>query len=388
MDSIIPYGQQEVSDDDIDAVVNVLRSSCLTQGLVVPKFEHKVSEYVGSKYAVAVNSGTSALHIACLSLGLGKGDYLWTTPITFVASSNCALYCGAKVDFVDIDSNSWNMSVELLSEKLKKAKDNNMLPKVVVVVHLCGLSCEMEQIQNLAKKYKFYIIEDACHALGGKYQNQMIGNCRYSDITVFSFHPVKNITTGEGGMAVTNNRELFKHMCILRSHGITRDPSEMIQGSDYSRTYQQIDIGFNYRMTDIQAALGISQLVRLDGFIQKRHQIAKIYNKSLDRLFLKLPIYNNISHYSGLHLYVIRTKGLSVGHNKELFNILRSQGVGVNKHYIPVYRQPYYSKFGFKIDNFNNAELYYKEAITLPIFPSLTKNNIKYVVDIVNGYFQ
>ncbi len=388
MDSIIPYGQQEVSDDDIDAVVNVLRSSCLTQGLVVPKFEHKVSEYVGSKYAVAVNSGTSALHIACHSLGLGKGDYLWTTPITFVASSNCALYCGAKVDFVDIDSNSWNMSVELLSEKLKKAKDNNMLPKVVVVVHLCGLSCEMEQIQNLAKKYKFYIIEDACHALGGKYQNQMIGNCRYSDITVFSFHPVKNITTGEGGMAVTNNRELFKHMCILRSHGITRDPSEMIQGSDYSRTYQQIDIGFNYRMTDIQAALGISQLVRLDGFIQKRHQIAKIYNKSLDRLFLKLPIYNNISHYSGLHLYVIRTKGLSVGHNKELFNILRSQGVGVNKHYIPVYRQPYYSKFGFKIDNFNNAELYYKEAITLPIFPSLTKNNIKYVVDIVNGYFQ
>lgn len=381
MDSIIPYGQQEVSDDDIDAVVNVLRSSCLTQGLVVPKFEHKVSEYVGSKYAVAVNSGTSALHIACLSLGLGKGDYLWTTPITFVASSNCALYCGAKVDFVDIDSNSWNMSVELLSEKLKKAKDNNMLPKVVVVVHLCGLSCEMEQIQNLAKKYKFYIIEDACHALGGKYQNQMIGNCRYSDITVFSFHPVKNITTGEGGVAMTNNHNLAKKMSLFRSHGITRNSENMDNFRSDPWYYEQISLGYNYRLTDIQAALGVSQLKRLDKYIEKRVNIASWYNENLNKNIV--PLVRKKDRQSSHHLYVVMVQGGEKERNL-LYEKLIKSGIMASLHYIPVYMQPFFGKTDLYLEN---SEKYYRCVLSLPIYPAINFSDLERISCLCNAKF-
>ncbi|MBT4945932.1 MAG: UDP-4-amino-4,6-dideoxy-N-acetyl-beta-L-altrosamine transaminase, partial [Candidatus Marinimicrobia bacterium] len=286
---MIPYGHQDISEENIKAVVEVLRSDYLTQGPAVPAFEQAICDYTEAKYGVAVNSGTSALHIACLALGLGEGDWLWTTPITFVASANCGLYCGAKVDFVDIDPISWNLSAEKLEEKLKEAEREGKLPKVVVAVHLCGLSCDMEKISNLSKQYGFSIIEDASHALGGQYQEKNIGNGQYSDISTFSFHPIKNITTGEGGMAVTNNIQLAEKMRRLRSHGITSDPA-LMTGPKHGLWYcQQIELGFNYRMSDVHAALGISQLKRLDEFIANRRSIAKRYDQALSGLSLQLP---------------------------------------------------------------------------------------------------
>ncbi len=373
MTTMIPYGRQDVSEEDIQAVVNVLRSDYLTQGPAVPAFEKSIADYCGTQHAVAVNSATSALHIACLALNVEPNDVVWTTPITFVASANCALFCGARIDFVDIDPRSYNMSVECLAEKLVHAKKIGNLPKVVIPVHLCGQPCDMASIHALGQQYGFKIIEDASHAIGGKYRGEPIGNCRYSDITIFSFHPVKIITTGEGGMATTNDAQLAKHMQLLRSHGITREASEMTHAPDGPWYYQQIELGFNYRMTDIQAALGTSQMQRLDEFVAKRHIIAKRYDQQLADVPVITP-WQHADSFSGLHLYVIRLKqSVNSKTHRQLFEALRAERIGVNLHYIPVHRQPYYEGLGFKAGYCPEAEQYYAEAISLPMYPGLTE---------------
>lgn len=369
---MIPYGRQDINQNDIDSVIEVLQSDFLTQGPKVPLFEQMVSSKVGVKHALAVNSATSALHVACLALNLGAGDFLWTTPITFVASANCALYCGAMVDFVDIDPKTYNLCPQKLEEKLKVAEIEGRLPKIVVAVHLCGQPCDMKAINSLSKRYGFKIIEDASHAIGGKYCEEYIGNCRYSDITVFSFHPVKIITTAEGGMALTNDETLAERMNLFRSHGVTRDPLLMTHQSDGPWYYQQVELGYNYRMTELQAALGISQLERLDDFVSRRHELAKRYNV----LFQSLPVITPWQHaesYSGLHLYVIRLQ-LDKIHKTHLqvFNDLRELGISVNLHYIPVHTQPYYQQMGFRPGDFPESEKYYTEAISLPMFQGLT----------------
>jgi len=371
--AMIPYGRQDISEADIQAVVDVLRSDFLTQGPAVPAFEKSITDYCGAKHAVAVNSATSALHIACLALGVGKGDVVWTSPITFVASANCALYCGADVDFVDIDPRTYNLSTERMAEKLAQAEKSGRLPKVVIPVHLCGQPCDMAGIHALSQRYGFKIIEDASHAIGGKYKGEPIGNCRYSDITVFSFHPVKIITTGEGGMALTNDAQLVKRMQLLRSHGITRDTADMTHAPDGPWYYQQIELGFNYRMTDLQAALGLSQMQRLGEFVTRRHVIAKRYEQLLSALPVITP-WQHPDGYSGLHLYVIRLKLAEIGKtHRQVFEALRAAGIGVNLHYIPVHRQPYYEGLGFKAGYCPEAEQYYAEAISLPMYPNLTE---------------
>lgn len=381
--TVIPYGRQEITEDDIAAVVAVLRSDFLTQGPQVPRFEKAVADYCGAGHAVAMNSATSALHLACLALGLGPGDLLWTSPITFVASANCGRYCGADVDFVDIDPRTYNMCPQMLEAKLQRAELAGRLPKVVVAVHLCGQPCDMRAIARLAERYGFRIIEDASHAIGGKYQGQPIGNCRYSDITIFSFHPVKIITTAEGGMAVTNNAELARHMALLRSHGITRDEKEMTHASDGPWYYQQIDLGFNYRMTELQAALGCSQLQRLDNFVAQRHKLAQRYDELLADLPVTCP-WQHPDSYSGFHLYVIRLQRDELtSRHKAIFESLRTQGIGVNLHYIPVHTQPYYQRLGFKVGDFPAAEAYYREAISLPMFATLTEAQQIAVVEAV-----
>jgi UDP-4-amino-4,6-dideoxy-N-acetyl-beta-L-altrosamine transaminase len=370
---MIPYGRQEIIQADIDAVLDVLRSDFLTQGPVVPNFEKSVADYCGVKHAVAVNSATSALHIACLALDVGKGDIVWTTPITFVASANCALYCGASIDFVDIDPRTFNMSVERLTEKLVQAEKIGKLPKVVIPVHLCGQSCDMAGIHALGQKYGFNIIEDASHAIGGRYREEPIGNCHYSDITVFSFHPVKIITTAEGGMAVTNNEAVANKMTLLRSHGITRDPGQMTHAPDGDWYYQQIELGFNYRMTELQAALGVSQMVRLDSYVSRRHQFARRYEELLNELPVTTP-WQHPDGYSGLHLYVIRLQLEKINRShREVFDSLRKLGIGCNLHYIPVHTHPYYQHMGFTTGDFPEAESYYSEAISLPLYPTLTE---------------
>lgn len=377
---MIPYGRQDITQTDIDAVVSVLQSDFLTQGPQVPLFENSVAEHVGAKFALAVNSATSALHIACLSLGLGYGDWLWTTPITFVASANCGLYCGAKIDFVDIDPRTYNLCPLALEEKLIQAKKHNRLPKVVVAVHLCGQPCDMQAIHALSQKYGFRVIEDASHAIGGKYQNEFIGNCRYSDITVFSFHPVKIITTAEGGMALTNDEELATKMSLLRSHGITRDPAQMTHAPDGPWYYQQIDLGYNYRMTELQAALGYTQLQRLDAYVARRHELAKRYDLMLSALPLTCP-WQHPDSYSGLHLYVIRLNLLNNRKtHQQIFSELRENGIGVNLHYIPVHLQPYYANMGFQSGYLPQAEQYYAEAISLPMYQTLTNEQQDRVV--------
>ena len=368
----IPYGRQHITEADIDAVVSVLHSDFLTQGNQVPAFEQLVADYTGAKFGVAVNSATSALHIACLALGLGKGDWLWTTPITFVASANCGLYCGAKVDFVDIDPVTLNMSVQALEDKLKLAKAQNRLPKIVIPVHFSGEPCDMANIHALSQEYGFKIIEDASHAIGGKYQNSAIGSCQFSDITVFSFHPVKIITTAEGGLATTNAQDLAEKMQLLRSHGITRDADLMTQETDGSWYYQQIDLGFNYRMTELQGALGVSQMTNLDTFVARRHELAKRYDELLKDLPITLP-YRNPDNYSGLHLYPIQIKANSGKTRKQVFDSLREQNIGVNVHYIPVHTQPYYQQMGFVQGDFPHAEHYYAGAISLPLYYDLTE---------------
>jgi len=370
---MIHYGRQDITQADIDSVVAVLRSDYLTQGPIVPIFEETVASHVGAKHAIAVNSATSALHIACLALGLGPGDWLWTSPITFVASANCGLYCGANVDFVDIDLDTYNLCPYLLEAKLIAAEKLGKLPKVVVVVHLCGQSCNMAAIFTLAQKYGFKIIEDASHAIGGKYQGAFIGSGRYSDITVFSFHPVKIITTAEGGMAVTNNDLLAREMVLLRSHGITRDLAQMTHAPDGPWYYQQLSLGFNYRMTELQAALGVSQMNRLETYLVRRHKLAQRYGQLLVDLPVTLP-WQHPDSYSGMHLYVIRLQLEKIKKTHlQVFEELRKQGIGVNLHYIPVHIQPYYQGLGFKSGDFPRAERYYGEAISLPMFPALSK---------------
>jgi UDP-4-amino-4,6-dideoxy-N-acetyl-beta-L-altrosamine transaminase len=370
---MIPYGRQEVTDADIAAVEAVLRSEHLTQGPAVEHFERTVADYCGASHGITANSATSALHLACLALGVGKGDWVWTSPITFVASANCALYCGASVDFVDIDPLTCNMSTSRLEEKLEAAKASGRLPKVVIPVHLCGQPCDMEGIRVLADRYAVRIIEDASHAVGAKYKGEAVGNCRYSDITVFSFHPVKIITTGEGGMALTNNPDVANRMRLLRSHGITRDPASMTREPDGPWYYQQIALGFNYRMTDIQAALGSSQFRRVDEYVAKRQQLASRY----DAMLANLPVSTsarNLDSLSAVHLYVIR---LSLEDprksHREIFIALRERGIGVNLHYIPVHTQPYYQALGFGNGDFPEAERYYQTAISLPLFSSMSE---------------
>ncbi|MDF1582046.1 MAG: UDP-4-amino-4,6-dideoxy-N-acetyl-beta-L-altrosamine transaminase [Methyloprofundus sp.] len=379
---MIPYGRQSISEGDIQAVVEVLRSDYLTQGLVVPQFEQSVADYVGASYAVAVNSGTSALHIACLALGLGKGDWLWTSPITFVASANCGLYCGAQVDFVDIDPQTYTLSAEALERKLIEAKVKGKLPKVVVPVHFAGQSCDMKRIHELSQQYGFKIIEDASHAIGGKYLGLPIGGCQYSDITVFSFHPVKIITTAEGGLATTNQVVLADKMQLLRSHGITRNPDVMTK-NDGAWYYEQIDLGFNYRMTELQAALGVSQMQRLDDFVAIRHQLQQRYDELLRDLPVIMP-YQDKDGYSALHLYPIQLELDKITKtHAHVFDELRQNGLGVNLHYIPVHLQSYYQNMGFKQGDYPNTENYYNQAISIPMFQGLTFEMQDQVVEVL-----
>jgi UDP-4-amino-4,6-dideoxy-N-acetyl-beta-L-altrosamine transaminase len=372
---MIPYGRQDVVQSDIDAITAVLRSDFLTQGPQVPRFETAVASYCGVKHALAVNSATSALHIACLALKLGQGDWLWTSPITFVASANCARYCGAQVDFVDIDPLTFNINVAALRAKLEIAAVARRLPKIVVPVHMAGQSCDMRAIYELGLQYGFRIIEDASHAIGGRYLGEPVGSCRYSDITVFSFHPVKIITTAEGGMALTNDAAVADRMALLRSHGITRDASKMTKASEGDWYYQQIDLGLNYRMTEMQAALGVSQMQRLDDYVQLRHELAVRYDELLSDLPVQIPCRASYS-YSALHLYVIRVAATASANRAEVFHSLRSQGIGVNVHYIPVHKQPYYEKLGLQVGydalSFPHANAYYEQAISLPLYATLS----------------
>ena len=378
----IPYGRQDVSEKDITTVINVLRSDYITQGPTIEKFERKVADYCNVQHALACNSATSALHIACLALGVTKGDLVWTSPISFVASSNCALYCNADVDFVDIDPISYNMSPDALEKKLNQAKSIGKLPKVVIPVHLSGQSCEMDKIYALSMKFGFKILEDASHAIGGTYKGESVGNCKYSDIAVFSFHPVKIITTCEGGMCLTNDPQLANLIGRYRSHGITRQPSEMSKTPDGPWYYEQLNLGLNYRMNDVQAALGLSQMDRLDEFIETRRDIAKSYNDLLKNSIVETPKQHEDCN-SSWHLYIIRLKKNKKITHRELFEKFRSAGVLVNIHYIPIYKQPYYKELGFTNEGFKQSEKYYEEAISIPIFPGLTNDEQTKVVSLI-----
>jgi UDP-4-amino-4,6-dideoxy-N-acetyl-beta-L-altrosamine transaminase len=374
---MIPYGRQDISEADIEAVVEVLRSDLVTQGPVVPRFEQAVADYCGVGHGVATSSATAALHVACVALDLGPGDWLWTSPNTFVASANAARYCGARVDFVDIDPRTYNMSADALAEKLTVAEKEGKLPKIVMPVHFAGQSCDMAAIHALGERYGFRIIEDASHAIGGRYRDEPVGNGRYSDIAVFSFHPVKIITTGEGGMAVTNNAELAGRMGRLRSHGITRDPALMAGDPDGPWDYEQIELGFHYRMTDIQAALGLSQMQRLDEFVTKRRAIAAHYDEHLAALPVTTP-YQHPEQQSACHLYPIQVRDAVIRHR--VFQSLRDAGIGVNVHYIPVHTQPDYQQFGFGWDGYPEAEAFYRRAISLPMFPRLSGDEQRRVI--------
>ena len=370
---MIPYGRQDISEADIQAVIDVLKSDFLTQGPVTPAFENAVSKYCKVKFAFAMNSATSALHAACLALDVGPGDVVWTSAVTFAASANCALYCGASVDFVDIDPQTFNLSTDSLETKLLHAKDFGQLPKVVIPVHLCGQPSNMKRLKELSLIYDFKIIEDASHAIGGKYCEEPIGNCLYSDIAVFSFHPVKIITTAEGGMAVTNNAKYAKKLELMRSHGITRNIEDMVNPSKGPWYYEQIDLGYNYRMTDLQSALGLSQIDRLDEFIEARHRVADLYKSMLQDSGINLP-WQDPEGYSAFHLFVVRLKRTLVEKpHSQIFKELRDLGIGVNLHYIQVYLHPYYQKQGFLSGYCPEAEKYYSEAISLPMYPNLTE---------------
>jgi UDP-4-amino-4,6-dideoxy-N-acetyl-beta-L-altrosamine transaminase len=401
---MIQYGRQDISQADIDAVVEVLRSDFLTQGPTVPRFEQAVAEYCGAQYGVAVNSATSALHIACLALDLGLGDWLWTSPNTFVASANAALYCGAKVDFVDIDPRTYNMSVERLREKLEQAEKEGRLPKIVMPVHFAGQPCDMPAIHALSQQYGFKIIEDASHAIGASYTPVIagsteaatrqstsikVGSCTHSDITVFSFHPVKIITTGEGGMAMSNDTELADRLRRLRTHGITGDKELMRPRSDNEIwNYQQIELGFNYRMTDIQAALGLSQMQRLNEFVSRRHDIAERYDSQLGSLSITTP-YQASGAYSSYHLYPIRiNQTKSAKTQRQVYDALLQNGIGANLHYIPVHRQPYYENMGFKVGDFPESESFHQEVISIPIFPGLLAGEQELVIGFLQGFLQ
>lgn len=379
---MIYYGRQNINENDINTVIDVLRSDFLTQGPAIERFEKRVADYCGAKYAVAVTNATSALHIACKVAGLGEGDILWTSPITFTASANCGRYCGADVDFVDIDDSTYNMSVDELEKKLKSAKK---LPKVVVPVHLAGQSCDMKRIYELSRQYGFTVLEDASHAIGADYLDTKVGSCKYSDMTVFSFHPVKIITTGEGGMVLTNNEELYKKLVLFRSHGITRDVDMMTHEADGPWYYQQVDLGFNYRMTDIQAALGWSQMARLDEFISRRRYLVKRYNELLKDIYIRTPYQCEYANPSW-HLYIARIDFAKIGFTKkEFFAYMKENGVMLNLHYIPVHTQPYYQKLGFKAGDFPVSEKYYEEAFTLPLYYDLSDDKQNYIVNLLKN---
>ena len=379
---IIPYNRQHIDTSDIKLVNKVLKSNLITQGPNVGKFEKAIAKRVKSKYAVASNSATSSLHLACMAIGLKKGDWLWTSPNSFVASSNCGLLCGAKIDFIDINPRTYNLDVDRLEKKLVKAKKSKKLPKVVVPVHFAGLPCEMKKIFELSKKYKFKIIEDASHALGAKYNSEDIGNCKYSDIAVFSFHPIKMITTIEGGVATTNNQKYADQMSKLRTHGIVKEKFKMKRKKEGNWYYEQNDLGLNYRMNDVQAALGLSQMDRLNDFVEKRRKIAKRYDELLVNSIVQIPKQHPDTN-SSWHLYIIRLKKNSNLSHSQLFESFRSAGVQVNIHYIPIYRQPYYKRLGFSEKGFDESEKYYKEAISIPIFPELSLEEQKKVVDLI-----
>ena len=384
MSDYIPYGKQDITQQDIDTVIEVLRSDWITQGPAIKRFEQTVADYCGVKYAVAVSSATAALHIACLSVGLTKGEILWTSPITFVASANCGLYCGGKVDFVDINPHTYNLSVEELERKLELASKQGYLPKVVIPVHLAGQSCEMERIHALSQKYGFRTIEDASHAIGATYQGKPVGCCEYSDMVVFSFHPVKIITTGEGGMVLTNQDDLYEKLIRLRTHGITRNPNLMQEESHGLWYYQQLELGYNYRITDIQAALGYSQMQRLEEFVSRRRLLAQRYNNLLSDLPLTLP-WQHPDTNSSWHLYIIRLQLDKINKTHgQVFEEFRQAGIGVNLHYIPVHTQPYYQKLGFQYGDFPQAKNYYQEAISIPLYYGLTEKNQDYIIKILN----
>ena len=377
----IPYGCQDIIHDDIQAVIEILQSDWLTQGPTIKRFEAAVAQYSGARYGVAVNSATSALHIACLAADLGPGDLLWTSPNTFVASANCGLYCGAEVDFVDIDPTTYNMSITALAAKLMEAEKTGKLPKVVIPVHFAGQSCQMEELRKLADKYNFTVIEDAAHAIGGSYQGKKIGAGEYSEMAVFSFHPVKIITTGEGGMVLTNNEDLYERLMRLRTHGIARDARFMEKSMDGAWHYQQIELGYNYRMTDIQAALGYSQLQRIDGFVQRRHYLAARYDQMLKDLPVTLP-WQDPDTYSAYHLYVLRLHLDELTKTRrQIFDELRAINMIVNVHYIPVHTQPYFERLGFEAGDFPEAEQYYRETLTIPLYYRLTDGDQEYVVE-------
>lgn len=385
--SFIPYSRQFISEDDITSVINVLKSEFITQGPLIEAFEKEVAKTVNSRFGVSTNSATSALHIACLALGLSKGDYLWTSPITFVASANCARYCGADVDFVDIDESTGLISIDNLKTKLEIANKKNKLPKILIPVHLTGTSCNMEEINLLSKQYGFHIIEDASHAIGGRYKNEPIGNCKYSDITIFSLHPVKIITSGEGGLATTNNSSLFTKLKDLRSHGITKDQKRFQKLSNDLWIYEQQDLGFNYRMTDISAALGLSQLKRLNCIVEERNKQHLYYKKLFFNTsinLLRLP--QNV--YSSFHLQVIQLKEPNIKNYRKIFNSLRDMGIGVQLHYIPVHLQPYYQKLGFKEGFFPSAESYSKKSLSIPLFPGLTSEQQDFIKESIIGLIE
>ena len=380
---MIPYGRQSITQEDIDGVVNVLKSDFLTQGPVVPKFEQAVANKCKARFAVAVNSGTSALHVACRALGLGPRDILWTVPNTFVASANCGRYCGADIDFVDIEPLTWNISVPELREKLFQARKIGKLPKVVVPVHFAGQPTEQGEIWQLSQEFGFKVLEDASHSLGASRHSEPVGSCKWSHITTFSFHPVKIITTGEGGMALTNDEELAWKMSLFRSHGITREPGRMEKQTDGPWYYEQLELGYNYRMTDIQAALGITQLLRLKEFVEERNSLAANYHQLLSNLPLKLPVVKK-GNLSAFHIYVVGLKSDNISRSHlEVFNLLREAGIGVNLHYMPVHLQPYYRRLGFAPGMFPVAEKYSSEAITLPLYPGLTKKDQELVSNLL-----
>jgi UDP-4-amino-4,6-dideoxy-N-acetyl-beta-L-altrosamine transaminase len=379
----IPYGHQDINQADIDAVLEVLQSDWLTQGPAITCFERKVADYCGAQYAIAVSSATAALHLACLAAGLAPDMWLWTSPNTFVASANCGRYCGVNVDFVDIDPRTYNLSIAELETKLIQADKQQKLPKVVIPVHFSGQSCQMAEIAALAQQYQFTVIEDASHALGGSYRGQKVGSCAFSDMVVLSFHPVKIITTGEGGMILTNKLDLYEKLLRLRSHGITREPQQMQEEIPGAWYYQQIDLGYNYRLTDLQAALGVSQMARLDAFVARRHQLVARYHHRLADLPLILP-YEAAEAFSAYHLYVIQLKLNEISKTRaQVFQQLRAANILVNVHYIPVHTQPYYQQLGFKMGDFPQAEQYYQAAISLPLFPSLTEQEQDYVIHTV-----
>ena len=380
MKDFIPYGRQNITQDDINKVVDVLNSNFITQGPFVEYFEDSIKNYIGSDYCTAVCNGTAALHLACRALEIGYGDIVWTSPISFVASANCVLYCRASIDFVDIDPHTFNMSPEKLEKKLQQAKKGNRLPKAIIPVHLAGQSCQMESIFRLAKQYDIKIIEDASHAIGGKYQGRPIGDCRYCDMAIFSFHPVKIITTGEGGAILTNNKKFDDKVKLLRSHGITKDGQKFISKNHGPWYYEQIDLGYNYRITDIHCALGIGQLQRIDYFIKQRNEIAKRYNIAFSNCNIKKP-YQEQNCESSFHLYIIQLEKDEQKKHFEVFNLLRSNNIGVNLHYFPIHLQPYYKKMGFKEGMFPEAEKYWKKSMSLPIFPMMKLQDQLFIID-------